>query len=236
MVHIPEQEEITEKPTGSIDTAATADTAKPPDNALKSYVRKGAKRKYNTRRADPIKSAIPKFTGRCTDLYGFIYDLGPNQTDEYIKTKLEIEEYAGKTYETEVRKPINELEIKVSAFIKPEDLTTDKKLSLMHTESYTLEIRQWLNRRKTYKQSMRVIYSIVYVQCNVKMKQRLETFPAFASIKEKDDHKSYILLLDTIKRICCNFEAEKNKVLEAIQTQKKTMRWRKSLRVNTCGV
>ena len=95
MVHIPEQEEITENPTGSIDTAATADTVKPPDNALKSYGRKGAKRKYKTRRADPIKLEIPKFTGRCTGLSGFIYDLGPNKTDKYIK-KIEIEEYAGK--------------------------------------------------------------------------------------------------------------------------------------------
>ena len=53
---------------------------------------------------------------------------------------LEIEEYAGQNYGTEARKPINDLERKVSAFIKPEDLNTDQKLSLMHIERYKLKI------------------------------------------------------------------------------------------------
>ena len=78
LVHRPKQEDIMEKPTGYIDAAATADTVKPPENSLKSDGWKGTNRKYKTRRADPIRLAIPKFTGRCTGLSGFIYDLGPN--------------------------------------------------------------------------------------------------------------------------------------------------------------
>ena len=88
MVHIPEQEEIMEKPTGPIDTTTTDDTEKLPKNAWKSGGWKGANRKYKTRRADPIKLEIPKFTGRFTSLSGFIYDLGPNKTDKYIKKQL----------------------------------------------------------------------------------------------------------------------------------------------------
>ena len=48
----------------------------------------------------------------------------------------------------------------------------------------------------------------------------------FAPIKEKQDHESAILLLDLIKSICYNFEAENNKVLADIQSQKKAMSWR----------
>ena len=43
-----------EKPTGYIDTAATSNTAKLPENALKYDGRKVANRKYKTRRGDPI--------------------------------------------------------------------------------------------------------------------------------------------------------------------------------------
>ena len=53
-----------EKPTGSIDTAETANTEKIPDNDSNSDGWKGANLKYKTRRSDPIKSSIPKLTGR----------------------------------------------------------------------------------------------------------------------------------------------------------------------------
>ena len=84
--------------------------------------------KYKTSRENSTELAIPKFIGRFTGLSGFIYDLGMNQTDECIKNTLEIEEYAGKTYGTEVTKLINDLDRKASAFIKPEDLTMDQHL------------------------------------------------------------------------------------------------------------
>ena len=100
MVHITNQEEITEDPTGSIDTSTTSNTEKLPGNAQKYDGWKGENQKYKARRADTIKSEIPKFTRRCTDLFGFIYELGPNQTDKYIKMTPETEYYAGRTYVT----------------------------------------------------------------------------------------------------------------------------------------
>ena len=45
MVHITKQEDILEKPTGSIDKDAMAETAKPLENASKYYGWKGANRK-----------------------------------------------------------------------------------------------------------------------------------------------------------------------------------------------
>ena len=76
---------------------------------------------------------------------------------------------------------------------------------------------------------MRVMYRIVYGQyCTDTMKQKPETFPTFASIKEKHDHESSILILDLIKSICYNFEGENNKVLADIQTKKKAVSWRQS--------
>ena len=57
-------------------------------NASNSDGWKGANKKYKTRISDPVKLALPKFTGRCTGLSGFINESGPNQADEYIKTTL----------------------------------------------------------------------------------------------------------------------------------------------------
>ena len=61
---------------------------------------------------------MPKFTRRCSGLSGFIYDLEPNQTEKYIKMTPEIEDYAGRTYGAEARKALNELDRKLSVFIK----------------------------------------------------------------------------------------------------------------------
>ena len=71
-----------------------------------------------------------------------------------------------------------------------------------------------------------MMYSILYGQYIYTMKQKLETFPDFTQIKEKQDQKLAILLSDIIKSICYNFGTQKNKVLEAIHTQKKATRWR----------
>ena len=98
----------------------------------------------------------------------------------------------------------------------------------MNIESYKLKPRQWFNRRKNYKQSMKVMHSIVYGQCTDTIKQKLYTLPAFAPIKDKQDHESAILILEIIKSICYNFEVEKKKVLAVIQTYTKATSWRNS--------
>ena len=93
-----------EKPIEFIDTAAVVDTAKSSKDAPKFDSWKKEYRKYKTRRGNLVKTLASKITGRCIGLSGFIYDLVPNQTGEYIQTTLDIEEYEGKTYRKKVRK------------------------------------------------------------------------------------------------------------------------------------
>ena len=75
---------------------------------------------------------------------------------------------------------------------------------------------------------MRGMYSIVYGKFTNTMKHKLETFPEFSPIKDKQDHESAILILEIIKSICYNFEVEKKKVLAVIQTYTKATSWRNS--------
>ena len=165
--------------TGSINISAVADTARSSENASKSDGWKRANRKYKSKRSDLVKQSMSKFTERCTGLSGFIYDLGPNQTNEYINTKIKTKEYEGQAYGAEARKAINELDRKLSAFKKTEDLTLDYKILLMHTKHYKLKIWHWFNMRNTYKQVMEVIYSIIYGKCTNITKQKLENFTEF---------------------------------------------------------
>ena len=51
------------------------------------------------------------FLGRCDELEGFIYNIGTNQADEYIKTTREIVEYVGRTFTAEAKNSIEELTI-----------------------------------------------------------------------------------------------------------------------------
>ena len=73
------------------------------------------------------------------------------------------------------------------------------------------------------KQCKKVVYIIIYGQCTNTMKQKLETFPEFAPINEKQDRESSTFLLGHIKSICYHFKAYENQVLASIQTQKKYM-------------
>ena len=75
---------------------------------------------------------------------------------------------------------------------------------------------------------MKLMYSIVYGYYTDTINQKLDTLPEFAPIKQKQDHESDVWILEIIKSICYNFESEKNKVMEYIQSHKKPMRWWKS--------
>ena len=38
------------------------------------------------------------FQGRCTDLEGYIFDLGPRESDKFARTMKELKKYIGATY------------------------------------------------------------------------------------------------------------------------------------------
>ena len=48
---------------------------------------------------------------------------------------------------------------------------------------------------------MKVVYIIIYGRCTKRMKQKLDTLPEFATIREKQNHELAILLLELIKSI-----------------------------------
>ena len=65
-------------------------------------------RQHNTAAPKPSNQTL--FKGRCPELEGFIFDVGPHQESIYAKTKVEIVEYAGRTYSATARVAMIKLE------------------------------------------------------------------------------------------------------------------------------
>jgi hypothetical protein len=87
----------------------------PPEDPDKSTwkTKKNRHRRKKKGTDDTTSDETPKlklaFSGRCEDLEGSIYDVGPNQADCYIKTTREIEEYLGRKFTLEATKSIEDL-------------------------------------------------------------------------------------------------------------------------------
>ena len=100
---------------------------------------------------------------------------------------------------------MNEIDIKMSKISKTEALIVDDQISLMNVDYYKLNIQVWFNSIYTYKQVMKSVFSIACEQCANTMKQKLDTFPVFYPIKDKQYHNFFILVLDLIKTTCYTF-------------------------------
>ena len=60
-------------------------------------------KKYRGKKQPRNKSSLEPetetdFQGRCTDLEGYTFDLGPRASDKFSRTMKELERYLGKTY------------------------------------------------------------------------------------------------------------------------------------------
>eukprot|EP00536_Pseudo-nitzschia_multiseries_P000235 jgi/Psemu1/515/gm1.515_g len=70
-----------------------------------------------------------KFKGRCDDLEGRIFDIGPIQAARIIKTKNKLTQYAGQTYGANIRKAIDSLECVEAAIMTEEPGDPAEELS-----------------------------------------------------------------------------------------------------------
>ena len=71
-------------------------------------------RQHNTAAPKPSNQTL--FKGRFPELEGFIFDVGPHQSSIYSKTKVDIVEYAGRTYSAAARIAMSKLEEQEAKF------------------------------------------------------------------------------------------------------------------------
>ena len=90
-----------------------SDGSKANNNNRRNRNRKG-KAKSNGGAVEPLRT---KFSGRTDDLAGYVYDVGSNQANTFIRTTKELSHYIGKKYTMETMMGIKKLRSHV--YIEP---------------------------------------------------------------------------------------------------------------------
>ena len=153
-----------------------------------------------------------KFKGRCTDLEGHIFDVGPTQATQYMKTKNEITEYAGRTYGSTTRRSMEELKDMASILIvKP---TEDPNAKGGEMELVKYRFRAYITEQVKYEQDMKKLYSVVHGQCTDAMKRKIQTQSGYQTVSDTSDS---IGLMKIIKKICYNYQAEQYPPLSTVR-------------------
>ena len=122
------------------------------------------------------------FQGRCTDLEGYTFDLGPRASDKFSRTMKELEQYLGTTYSDSFQPDI--MTETASTFPKPDMPTiTDLVIKLPKTDGEMIypeknnideAIRQKLRKDDVYKSDMHNIYNLILGQTNKQLKEKAE--------------------------------------------------------------
>jgi Reverse transcriptase (RNA-dependent DNA polymerase)/Zinc knuckle len=145
-----------------------------------------------------------KFEGQCEKLKGEIYDCSFNQADLYVKTTRTIVNYIGTNYDNgdDLKKAIEamkDIEIPI-----PADPPTGANRTVLRI--WEKRVDEYVKRETAYEKNKKAAYSLVWGQCSVVLKSKLEGKQNYSEINEKAD---VIELLKNIKDITHNFQSEK---------------------------
>jgi hypothetical protein len=199
-----------------------------PDKPVSSG--QSSKRNRNRRNKKKPTGSTPawsqsKFTGRCDDLEGFVYDLGPNQADMYIKTTKELYQYVGKKYTMEVRMSIEKLQphpFTEPPMPKTKDVTSglmrdkvEAEMSYIEKKKLDIKIRAFVNEETQYNKDMHQTFSIIEGQCSDAMIQKMKSDAAFEAAQKTCNP---IGLLKIIKTICYSCQSEQFTLLSIVQS------------------
>jgi hypothetical protein len=162
-------EEVT--PTESAATASTPSMTKTKQESLTSTQQNQQKKHHDNRhhhrsafkRPDAVKTI--KFTGRCDDLSGHIYDCGGQRmaADTFTKTTKEISEYVGRTYKSggDMRTAI--VKMKKPGLTMP----TDPETSASKTEIRIWEkhVDEYVKQGLMIEENLKTAYALIWGQC-----------------------------------------------------------------------
>jgi hypothetical protein len=153
-----------------------------------------------------VAKAVPKtkFTGRCTDIDGHVYDLcGTQQADQYTRTTEEISIYVAKEYSYGGDIGMAVKTLALPEFKLPADLPEDATLG---------EVKQWEdrikrigNREEALERNIQKLYNLIWGQCSDPLHARLESLDEFEAISRTMDG---IKLLKLIRSVAYHYEPQ----------------------------
>ena len=168
-------------------------------------------RKYRGKKQPRNKSSLEPetktdFHGRCTDLEGYTFDLGPRESDKFSRTMKGLERYLRTTHSDSCQPAI--MTETLATFPNPEmptitELGTERPKTngeMTHLEKKNIDeaIRQKLWKKDVYKSDMHKIYSLVVVQTNEQLQEKAALYATFQVVKTDRDPIGYLMILKKI--------------------------------------
>jgi hypothetical protein len=150
--------------------------------------------------------AVPKakFTGRCKDLEGHVYDLcGTQQADQYTWTTEEISIYVAKEYNYGGDIGMAVKTLTIPEFKLPEDLPEGTTLG--ETKQWENQIKRIGDREEAMDKNLPKLYNLIWGQCSDPLQARLESMTEFTVIGQS---MNGIELLKLLRLVAYHYEPQ----------------------------
>ena len=177
-------------------------SSRPPEgNELKvrTYGNKGKvsnPKKYRGKKQPRNKSSLePKtetdFQGRCTDLEGYTFDLGPRASDKFARTMKELERYLGTTDSdscqpaimTETAANFPDPDMPTITKLGTERPKIDGEMTYLEKKNIDEAIFQHLRKRDVYESDMQKIYNLIVGKKNEQLQEKAASDATFQVVK-----------------------------------------------------
>ena len=168
-------------------------------------------KKYRGKKQPRNKSSLePKtetdFQGRCTDLEGYIFDLGPRASYKFSRTMKELERYLGTTYSdscqpaimTETAANFPDPDMPTINELGTERPKTDGEMTYLEKKNIYEAIHQKLRKKDVYESDMHKIYNLIVGQTNEQLQEKAESDAIFQAVKTDRDPIGYHMILKKI--------------------------------------
>jgi hypothetical protein len=148
---------------------------------------------------------LNQFEGRCEDLKGHVYEsIDARQADQYTKTTREIAEFIGRTYKFGMDTRLSIKNMKIFVIEQPEDSPEDATQTEFRI--WEKSVDDYVKRKTILTENIKTAYSLIWGQCSIVMRQKVETCTDFFMISQKGDA---VGLLKLIKDAAYNFQVQK---------------------------
>ena len=143
-------------------------------NKLQASNTKNYRGKKPRNKPSPEPKTKNDFQGRCTDLEGYTFDLGPRASKKFTKTMKELERYLVATYSdifhpyimTETAANFHDLEMPTITDLGDERPKTDGEINYLERDNIDEAIQQNMRKKDFCESDMHNIYNIIVGQTN----------------------------------------------------------------------
>ena len=188
-----------------------------------SSQRRSNPRRQQQQRGNSVRESN-KFTGKCDDLKGTVYDVSEGK-DTFARTTREIAEYVGRVYDDAGEFRTGMVELLLPDIEEP--ATPGAAATAVDVELWKLDLREYRTRvDKRHKNSDKV-YALVLGQCSQALRSRMEAHPTWDTI---DGGSQVIELLQLIRACITQRQTRKYEFHTLVDVEQKVHH----LRQNRC--